>query len=228
MESENPLKTIETKTEWERHILRAHGGIPGLENYTGTKKTLGRNTYLVFPYAARQLLFLFAEKGFHPSSHLIGANETAVADYIHVLKRKKALSGLKVIDLGCGILPAFARCAREFGAEVYTVDVLAAEMLVQDYLPDQRSKTLERESHIRADLNRRESIEYILERSDGPFDVATSAKLDACSDNSGELIFAPENVWGIAWSLLKPKKTYYNADRDHIEIKILHESLTLH
>ena len=136
---------------------------------------------------------------------------------------------MKVIDLGSGILPAFARCAREFGAQVYTVDVIGADRLVQDYLPTEGpARKMERDSHICTDLNARGSINLILEESDGEFDVVTSAKLHAWSDYNGKIVHAPKDVWKIAKPLLKPDRPYYNADRNYMEIKTIHERQTIH
>ena len=147
-------------------------------------------------------------------------DESAASQYLEGLRSERVLSGLQVIDLGCGRIPGFSRCAREFGAVVYTVDVMDADFA---FFPEQVSSVseIERKFHIQGDLNQESTIAAILDRAKSS-DIATSAYLPQWSNNNGQMVYAPKNITGIALTLVKPIGCYFNADSGNVALKTMH------
>lgn len=117
------------------------------------------------------------------------------------------LNGLKIIDLGCGFTPSFARAARELGAEVYTVDVIPADKFdnyhtvnsfSNEPIPKETEKmNVARKFHIQIDLAQPNALEKIIEVTGGDFDLVTEAHLPTGVSHEkevtgidGELVFA--------------------------------------
>src|SRR3989344_1820787 len=78
------------------------------------------------------------------------------------LRNIQALSGMKIIDLGCGEA-YFARAAAALGAAVYTADS-------KDLNPDIKAKL---KGHIVVDLNEPRSLEVLKRGTGGDFDLVT-------------------------------------------------------
>jgi hypothetical protein len=157
--------------------------IPYLRGYTGIGETLGGDTFYNTTLAARQFIWLLATVDDplvnqladrdcyrQSSSHERVENVQAIVDQ---LSRQKVLQGLRVLDIGCGMIPSFARCSRAFGAEVWTVDCLFS---ADSFEPS--PSALERSFHIKGDIQEEGTIIQLLESSGGSFDIVTHAHLE--------------------------------------------------
>ena len=83
-------------------------------------------------------------------------------EIIKILRQERVLSGIKLIDLGCGV-PNFARVAHALGAQVYTADDT-------DLSPETKS---ELDGHVVIDLNRDNAIAILKRQTGGNFDIVT-------------------------------------------------------
>ena len=129
------------------------------------------------------------------------------------LVEAKVLSGYKILDMGCGYLPTFARAARYLGANVYTVDVETTDSFKnrKRMKPDQLK--LEDENHIVLDLNSENALEILLKRTNGEFDLVTSAHLETWGRyGPNNDVSPPNNAKNIAMALLKQEGIYYKSD----------------
>jgi hypothetical protein len=85
---------------------------------------------------------------------------------------RKVLSGIKALDLGCGELPSFATSVRRLGGESYTVDIVdPSKRLEEKYRKDVL------EHHIFLDLNDKDAVNIIKNRTGGEFDMTSSAHI---------------------------------------------------
>ena len=88
---------------------------------------------------------------------------------------QKVLEGLKVLDLGCGTWPVFARAVRVFGGTAYTVDLKESSEFY--YGPEHEYRSgygqIERAHHLAQDLTSESIVEKILELSRGNFDLVS-------------------------------------------------------
>lgn len=139
----------------------------------------------------------------------------------------QVLAGIKIIDLGCGHVPAFARLTRWLGADTYTADIISADTFEYDKFPDQnwpaRSTSSKRdfpdwlrnqdfEKHIVCDLRKKESLDLLLERTKGEFDMVTEAHVNSGANYEGKLIYAGD-IEPVAEKLLKCDGIFYSANR---------------
>jgi len=99
--------------------------------------------------------------------------------FIHELYRKKILSGLRILDLGCGYEPAFARVSRYLGASVFTVDVIpSVTFKFNSHLFPEKQRGIESESHVQLDLNVPDAVERLRGATKGQlFHVVTQAHI---------------------------------------------------
>jgi len=124
------------------------------------------------------------------------------------LVENKIMTGIKILDLGCGSRPVFARCCSAMGADVWTVDKDPIQ-----YLPSQeksftlKQKDLEIGKHIQLNLNNSEAVKIITERSLGDFNLVTQANLIADGFDSSK-------IKAIALSLLKKGGVYQDSVYD--------------
>jgi len=148
---------------------------------------------------------------------------------------RKALAGMKILDLGCGPAPTFARIARRLGADVYTVDILPATKLgiwkpslddIERLSYDKDKKEvaislsrldresvykMEDEKHVEIDLCRTDSVEVILARTGGRFDMVTEAHLFSGATSAGPDVKTPKNIKELTLCLLKEGGVMYSA-----------------
>lgn len=175
--------------------------------YTRIENYLGRSTEQNSPITVSQLQMAVAISH-HP----------AVEDLLEKIKKKEVtlenfnpeplreaavLQGMKILDLGCGCAPTFARTARRLGADVYTVDVIPAnefrlwnpaetkkwveEQKMGKYEYDdtarklleelEETRKLEAEKHVQIDLNDSNASTIIAQRTGGNFDLVTASQL---------------------------------------------------
>ena|SRR3989344_3506624 len=83
-------------------------------------------------------------------------------EIIKMLREKQVLSGLRIIDLGCG-QPNFAQAAHALGAQVYTADI-------QELDPEAKKGL---EGHIVIDLNQKDAIQTLQNETGGNFDLVS-------------------------------------------------------
>ena len=95
---------------------------------------------------------------------------------IENLVEKKIMSGIKILDMGCGPKPTFARCCRVLGAEVWTVDNESDFRYYRPTLPKDQCD-LEDQMHIELDLVNVQAVDIIRKRSMGDFNLITEANL---------------------------------------------------
>jgi hypothetical protein len=98
-------------------------------------------------------------------------------------REAQVLSGLKVLDLGCGKNPSFALAAKAMGARVYTADA-------QDLDPGIKSQL---DEHVIVDLNDPRAASRIEEAAGRQFDLVTENIIDAVP-LSGVDVKAPEEA----------------------------------
>lgn len=139
------------------------------------------------------------------------------------LVKAKILKGMKILDLGCGWIPAFARCTRALGADTYTVDVIPANRFC--YYSDNafedcynihknhlERKRLDAEKHIKVNLKNKKALDIILQATHGNFDLVTSAHMEDSGLYKGRFYTPPDNIDEIVFALLKPKGLYYKRE----------------
>ena len=145
---------------------------------TGVDEPLGRASVLNTPLALIQMDFVMAMKEKHPLvQEILSKDFNREAFKLEGLTESKIFSDLKILDLGCGYEPTFARSARYLGADVYTVDVVSADDFVSNDSFPQELKDLEKMKHIQKNLNSLDAPELIMERTGGDFDLVTEAHL---------------------------------------------------
>jgi len=169
----------------EKLERKGFGFIPGFEGkYTGMYRPLGGSTVENSPMCSDQIEFAMLLSG-HPlvESFVQGENLTPFNFNPEPLYEAQILRGMKIMDLGCGHEPTFARCARTLGAEVYTADLISAEDFEFDseYL-NQPQRETEKSHHIQTDLSATDAVEIINRISGGDFNLTTEAHLqtDGC------------------------------------------------
>ena len=122
-----------------------------------------------------QLIFSIAMRGHHSAVRevLESRNKKLPEDFFVNLMKDKILSGMRILDLGCGDELLFARCARRFGAEVYTVDRGLATEFTSEWDPRTRGKEIAQ--HICLDLTGPDAFYNIMKATSGRFDLLTSS-----------------------------------------------------
>jgi hypothetical protein len=132
------------------------------------------------------------------------------------LVKEQRLKQLRVLDLGCGIKPSFSRLARNFGATVYTVDVIPSSEFVLDYNnEDNKMREIEKKHHIQTDLNHQEAISKILEKTQGGFHIITSAHLFSGSNYYGLHYDTPSDINRVIHPLLLEDGILQNGGMGH-------------
>ena len=129
-------------------------------------------------FAVYQLIFALSRSS-HPAiaKLLSDGGSITSGDAIKMLRHKSVLKGLRVMDLGCSSLPAFALAARSLGANVYTVDAQDIQAKYKDYLS----------GHTVLDLRDENAAEILRNNTGGGLDLMTEAIIGAGWD-------APHNL----------------------------------
>jgi len=168
------------------------------------------------------------------------------------LREANVLQGMKILDLGCGWTPTFARTARRLGADVYTVDVIPAdEFYLWNPLDDKElleelktsnprkynielqlikefdeTRKIEAEKHVEINLREPDAIARILQQTGGNFDLVTSAHIDSGSEYKGRDITYPSYALAnLAMRLLKNGGVFYQPPfGNDIKIKVNDEN----
>jgi hypothetical protein len=159
------------------------------EENTGTGFPLGRgeNGYIDnTAYQAYQLAFAFAISK-HPSLEKLAKEALDINHNLRCdmkseeiqqfcdnlakeLIDKRVLNGMKILDFGCGEIPTFASGARKLGAESYTIDIVDPSRILEE-----KYKKEILDYHIFLDLNDKNALEIIKDRTGGEFDLTTAS-----------------------------------------------------
>lgn len=100
-------------------------GARGFTKYTGIGVDVGSDDiYLYYnsKVTARQLLSAIALTRNPILEQMIKPRFNYKEFDARILVENKIMAGMKILDLGCGPKPVFARCCRAMGADVWTVD----------------------------------------------------------------------------------------------------------
>jgi 2-polyprenyl-3-methyl-5-hydroxy-6-metoxy-1,4-benzoquinol methylase len=185
--------------------------IPGFSDFTGIGKPMGeQGTFGIYnTINTVSQIFVALSLSSHPA--VIELAESKIDPYSFEAKEfaeKKPLQGMKIADLGCGQTPSFARCARYFGADAYTVDIFEASEFEHSASFPESMRRLEAEKHLNVDLNDDKAAERLTSLGTD-FDLITATHLS---------MYFQVDVEGLAIPLLKPKGLIYLAD-SNIAIK---------
>ncbi len=160
------------KEFWTRHRairdkLIAGTWIPGFKPYTGLGESLGGGGYgFNSEFTSEQMFFTLALSEHPLLDELVDSDTTWETFDAEPFVRAKVLDGFRILDLGSGPEPAYARCSRHLGAIVYTVDMHPVPHPDQEY-------------HLQLDLRgEEEAVRKILEKTSGEFDLVTCAFLE--------------------------------------------------
>lgn len=143
---------------------------------------------------AHQLAFALSLSSHAAVDRVMDANSTlAGEDAVRVLRHEQALSGIKIMDLACG-LPTFALAARSLGAVVYVADIRKPA--------DKYISQLNGFVHV--DLNAANAAVRIKRETGGDFDLVTE-NIVGPTPNAPEEIseIDPKKIELIAAMLLK-------------------------
>ena len=217
------IKTLkEQREKIHSRISSGWGMIPGFRNYTGVG-VLGKSTMHNSPMAAKQLELALVLSKHELIQRLMEDDTVGFGSFqAEPLIQARILQGMRLLDLGCGYMPTFARCARALGSEAYTVDVIPAEDLqfynFDDYFT-QKERDTEVGNHIQTDLNDPKALEKIVNASGGNFDLITSAHLHTGGFYKDKEYFPGGSLRGIVKNLLKDGGVYYRSEENQIFFK---------
>jgi hypothetical protein len=130
----------------------------------------------------------------------------------------KILSGLKILDLGCGKRPYFSYLCRMMGATVYTADMIAAsdfEGIEHGIAPNSDAADF----HIQLDLSNGDAVDKIEKASGGKFNFVTEAHLNtvmAREVNGRSELVSFSGGKEIAKRVLIPEGVYFNPYDDKL------------
>lgn len=150
-------------------VFRLPYGVQGFEDQLpkhpqGQGRRIGEEVYYNTMGAIRQLaLALCLSQDTRPSPALQEQKGGNSAHLVQALRAEQALAGMKILDLGCGIVPSFALAAKTLGAEVHTAD--------GQPLPAESASKLD--SHTITDFTQLGSITDIRTATGGDFDLVT-------------------------------------------------------
>jgi hypothetical protein len=216
------LKLEEQRKRIHSRIGFSGGMIPAFRNYTGVG-VLGKSTMYNSPMSGKQLELALVLSNHELIQKLMEDNNVDFDSFqAEPLIQARILQGMKILDLGCGYEPAFARCARALGSETYTVDVIPAEDF-RFYDFNNHFTQVERDAevnhHIQTDLNDPKALEKIINASGGNFDLVTSAHLHTGGFYKDREYFPRVSLRGIVKSLLKDGGVYYRSEENQITSK---------
>lgn len=185
-------------------------GIPSFnENYTGFESLglLGENSIYNTHLTTYQISFAMAMSN-HELIEKLLVSKIKSPFYFNPepLKEAQILKGQKILDLGCGLKPSFARTARKLGATVYTVDLQSANKFYSlENTFTSEELELERTNHLKVDLDNPEITNLILNKTKGDFDLVTDSSLVINGCYAGK---------PISEQVLKKDGLYFQAERN--------------
>jgi len=177
-------------------LLRVQKKLSEFRKYTGLEEAPGEGGPL---YNSRTTLYQFIyvlAMTQHPLvKEIVGrSKDNKLEDQLDAaqLVKAKIMQGMKILDLGCGIKPVFARCCRALGAQVWTVDAKPAvhfEFNRELFTREQRE--IELLNHININLVAAEAATIIQQKTGGNFNLAIEANLIADGFDEADLISMP-------------------------------------
>lgn len=168
-------------------------GIPGLREYTGVGNPLGSSTCVNTPFAADQFQFALAMSK-HPLVEDLISDESINPWNFNPIPfiEAKVLEGMKILDLGCGHQPTFARCSRLFGAEVYTVDRIPSSIFTVYNVPEgQREVEIQNHFQMELPMLPYDCRDIKIDIGEEDFDLVTEAHASTDGFHSGEQVAYP-------------------------------------
>jgi len=179
--------------------------IPSIgSKYTGVGEVMGFGDYFNTAIAGHNLTFAMAMTQ-HPLLYEIVEDGSISHENFPFdrLVEARILEGYKVLDLGCGKKPTFARVIRQLGAETWTIDMLEARQFSRSGF-DPRQKAIEEEYHIVLDINDQNAIDRVVDRTGNDLDLVAVAILSTVP-GEGMRYFSPyeEKIRKLAMSVLK-------------------------
>jgi len=183
--------------------------IKGTEYYTGIVNPLGISNMYNSPLAQNQFLFALALSGHDLVQKLLEEGEKKID--LPQLAQAKVLENMKILDLGCGPEPTFARLTRYLGADTYTVDLLSSNDFSyreSEKMP-RELRELEIQNHIQGDLEKFETLRKMVQETGGNFDLVTEAHLSTITPRDGDF-FGFEYGDKFSIPFLKEGGAYYD------------------
>ena len=199
------LEEIETLYQALREKFPSR--IPGMEFYTGTYESIGEGNIIYNSHMTLGQFCYALAMTRHPLIKEVSSSEHDLVQFrAKGLEENQVMKGIKILDLGCGPWPVFARCCRALGADVWTVDKIPpTDLYSKEELFTKKQKDHEIERHIQVDLSGGLAPRLIKERSAGDFHLVTAVQL------KGGSFFEGRNV---GWVLLKKGGVYYEVGSD--------------
>src|SRR6185369_520560 len=121
--------------------------LPGFESYTGTGETVGTED----DFNNSRITLLELEYALAATRHLLvwKMSEGSVPFNADSLVQAEVMRGLKILDLGSGYKPVFARTCRHMGADAWTADKISADRFdIRDANFSARQRRLEIDRHV--------------------------------------------------------------------------------
>lgn len=170
--------------ERSRKVMRTLGGsypcrIPFPKNHPwdlSGEHCIGQGSYYNTNMSVGQLSTVLAVCG-HPIIDDILRWKKDEPDSIDKIIDAQVLDWLKILDIGCGLKPIFARYSRALGATVFTLDKESSESFKTNEECDQSKRDEEKEHHIELNIHNNSSPEVVYQRTRGNFDYITSAAI---------------------------------------------------
>ena len=174
-------------------------GLQKLSKLTGVGEPLGCDIKFNTQHTWVQLAFTFA---------LSDSVDDIIQKSFPVqeLLEYQVLEGIKVLDIGCSHIPAYARCARAFGADAYTLDIVSG--FYNSGLNEVQKKH-ELDRHLCLDVNDAEAVRRI----DRDFDLITGAFVIASHRDYRVETPDPLYLRDISYEHLKEGGYYLDAGR---------------
>jgi hypothetical protein len=171
------LKEIEKLSAGLNEVLAFR--IPEFQAYTGNGQDVGQGSIYNSPVTAAQLEYALAMTNAPLLAGMIRSPLGRKGFEIKRLIDEQIMSGMKLLDLGSGPVPVFARCCRYMGADVWTVDKEAVTSHYEEIFFPKEQQQIEHDRHIQVNLAEPFAVRVIQERTHGGFNLVTEANLDA-------------------------------------------------
>ncbi len=153
-------------------------------DFTGISANLGAGEVYNTQDSAYQLVLSISMADHPVIADVLGlpkydGDDESIARVVGRMTEEKILDGVRILDLGCGLIPTFARSARRLGADVYTVDVIlpTAFEYSRELFPED-ARDAEQKDHFAIDLNQRNAGKKIAKKFGSDFDLVTSAYIE--------------------------------------------------
>ena len=201
---------------------------PAFTPYTGVDEPLGNSSVYNSMLAAYQLAFTLGSSDHplvkrlqqFPRHAFMEETESGIADRQFVVNeiqatvekmvREKIFGDKKILDIGCGQQPTYARCVRELGADVYTIDARTdADKFVKAPSFSDITSEVEKAQHLKVHMGRTDIADIITQHFGDNFDIITSAHIDTDWNIFAELKTKYTHLYQTAASIIKPSGWYF-------------------